>query len=83
MVDGRLFGGHTVVIAPLVKGLLAGLRNRGLDVTKATLFVIDGSKALPPAIKAVFDHPVIARCQEHKIRNVKGYLPEAARAVVE
>jgi transposase-like protein len=69
--------------ATLVKSLLAGLRDRGLDVTKPTLFVIDGSKALPPAIKAVFDHPVIARCQEHKIRNVKGYLPEAARTVVE
>jgi len=69
--------------ATLVVALLAGLRDRGLDVTKPTLFVIDGSKALPPAIKAVFDHPVIARCQEHKIRNVKGYLPEAARTVVE
>lgn len=69
--------------ATLVKGLLAGMRDRGLDVAKPTLFVIDGSKALPPAIKAVFDHPVIARCQEHKIRNVKGYLPEDMRTLVE
>ena len=51
--------------ATVVKRLLVGLRDRGLDVTKPTLFVIDGSKALPPAINAVFDHPVIARCQEH------------------
>jgi transposase-like protein len=27
--------------------------------------VIDGSKALAAAIKAVFDKPVIQRCQEH------------------
>ena len=53
--------------ATVVKRLLVGLRDRGLDVTKPTLFVIDGSKALPPAINAVFDHPVIARCQEHYV----------------
>jgi putative transposase len=52
--------------ATVVKRLLVDLRRRGLDVTKPTLFVIDGSTALPPAIKAVFDHPVIARCEEHK-----------------
>ena len=32
---------------------------------------------------AVFDHPVIARCQLHKIRNVKGYLPDTVARVVE
>jgi transposase-like protein len=69
--------------ATLVKGLLVGLRARGLDVTRPTLFVIDGSTALPPAIKAVFDHPVIGRCQEHKIRNVRGYLPEGMATIVE
>jgi hypothetical protein len=69
--------------ATLVKGLLVGLRDRGLDVTRPTLFVIDGSTALPPAIKAVFDHPVIGRCQEHKIRNVRGYLPDGMAKIVE
>jgi len=67
----------------LVKALLVDLRERGIDVTKPTLFVIDGSKALPPAIKAVFDHPVIARCQEHKVRNVRGHLGEESGRVVE
>ena len=43
-----------------------GLRHRGLDVTEPTLFVLDGSQALPSAINAVFDHPVIARCEGHK-----------------
>jgi putative transposase len=31
----------------------------------------------------VFDHPVIARCQLHKIRNVRDRLPEELRTVVE
>ena len=62
--------------ATVVKRLLVGLRERGLDVTKPTLFVLDGAKALPPAIRAVFDHPVIARCEEHKVRNVARHLPK-------
>jgi putative transposase len=69
--------------ATLVGELLVGLRERALDVTKPTLFVIDGSKALPPAIKAVFDHPVIARCQEHKVRNVRRHLADEVGRVVE
>jgi putative transposase len=47
------------------------------------LCVLDGSKALSSAVKAVFDHPVIARCQLHKIRNVKGYLPDNVAGIVE
>jgi putative transposase len=69
--------------ATVVKRLLVGLRDRGLDVTKPTLFVIDGSSALPPAIKAVFDHPVIGRCEEHKVRNVKRHLPKDVARIVE
>jgi putative transposase len=49
----------------LVTGLITDLRDRGLDVTRPVLAVIDGSKALAAAIKAVFDQPVIQRCQEH------------------
>jgi putative transposase len=69
--------------ATVVKRLLVGLRDRGLEVTKPTLFVIDGSTALPPAIKAVFDHPVIARCEEHKVRNVRRHLPKDVARIVE
>ena len=54
--------------ATLVTSLIVGLRERGLDVTKPVLAVLDGSKALSRAVKDVFDHPVIARCQLHKIR---------------
>jgi putative transposase len=69
--------------ATLVTSLIVGLRERGLDVTRPVLAVLDGSKALARAVKDVFDHPVIARCQLHKIRNVRDRLPEKLRAVVE
>jgi len=69
--------------ATVVKRLLVALRDRGLDVTRPTLFVIDGSKALPPAIRAVFDHPVVARCQEHKVRNVRRHLSDQVGSIVE
>ena len=67
----------------LVRGLLVGLRERGLDVTKPTLAVLDGAKALTAAVKEVFDHPVIGRCQIHKLRNVRDHLPEKMRAPVD
>ena len=54
--------------ATLVTSLIVGLRERGLDVTRPVLAVLDGSKALSRAVKDVFDHPMIARCQLHKIR---------------
>ncbi len=60
----------------LVGDLLVGLRDRGLDVTRPILAVIDGAKALAAAVRAVFDHPIIARCQLHKVRNVKAKLPK-------
>ena len=62
--------------ATLVSDLLVGLRDRGLDVGRPTLVVIDGAKALAAAARAVFDHPIIARCQLHKVRNVKAKLPK-------
>ncbi|WP_408609706.1 IS256 family transposase [Geodermatophilus chilensis] len=69
--------------ATLVTDLLVGLRDRGLDVTRPTLVVIDGSKALRRAVLDVFDSPVIGRCQLHKIRNVRDRLPERLRSTVE
>jgi len=69
--------------ATLVTDLLVGLRERGLDVTRPVLCVLDGAKALAAAVKAVFDHPVIARCQLHKIRNVRRHLPDKVAGVVE
>ena len=60
----------------VVKDLLVGLRERGLDASKPILVVLDGAKALEAAVTRVFDHPVIARCQLHKIRNVGDRLPD-------
>jgi putative transposase len=69
--------------ATLVTDLLVGLRERGLDVTRPILAVLDGSKALSRAVRDVFDKPVIQRCQQHKIRNVRDRLPDKLRALVE
>jgi transposase-like protein len=69
--------------ATLVTSLIVGLRERGLDVTKPILAVLDGARALARAVKDVFDHPVIARCQQHKIKNVRDRLPDKLRSVVE
>jgi len=63
--------------ATVVRDLLAGLRDRGLEVTRPILVVIDGAKALRRAVTEVFDHPVIQRCQLHKLRNVTDRLPAA------
>jgi putative transposase len=68
--------------ATLVTSLIVGLRERGLD-TRPILAVLDGSRALARAVKDVFDYPVIARCQQHKIRNVRDRLPDKLRPVVE
>ena len=68
--------------ATLVTELIVGLRERGLDVTRPVLAVLDGSKALRRAVLDVFDRPVIARCQLHKIRNVQDRLPDKLRSVV-
>src|SRR2546423_3568353 len=51
--------------ATLVTGLITGLRERGLDVTRPILAVLDGSKALSRAVRDVFDQPLIQRCQQH------------------
>jgi putative transposase len=68
--------------ATVVRDLLAGVRDRGLDTTRPLLVVIDGAKALRRAVTDVFDHPVIQRCQLHKLRNVTDRLPDALASVV-
>ncbi|BBX82226.1 IS256 family transposase [Mycolicibacterium aubagnense] len=68
--------------ATLVTELLVDLRERGLDVTRPMLVGLDGSKALRKAVVDVLDHPVIQRCQLHKVRNVKDHLPQRLRTIV-
>ena len=67
--------------ATLVTELLVGLRERGLDVTRPMLVGIDGSKALRKAVIDVLDHPVIQRCQLHKIRINRPSRPASRRQV--
>jgi putative transposase len=68
--------------ATVVTALLTDLRDRGLDVSRPVLVVIDGAKALATAVHAVFDRPVIQRCQLHKIRNVQRHLNHAMASTV-
>jgi putative transposase len=65
-----------------VTELLVGLRERGLDTSRPIFVGIDGAKALRAAVIRVFDHPLITRCQLHKIRNVGDKLPDHLAATV-
>jgi putative transposase len=68
--------------ASVVTDLLTGLRDRGLEVSRPILVVLDGAKALRRAVNDVFDHPVVQRCQLHKLRNVADRLPDAVASTV-
>jgi putative transposase len=68
--------------ATVTRDLLASLRDRGLEVTRPILVVLDGAKALRRAVDDVFDHPVVQRCQLHKLRNVTDRLPAALASTV-
>jgi putative transposase len=64
----------------VVKDLLEDLVARGLNPERRYLFVIDGAKALRAAIERVFGNRAeVQRCQLHKRRNVKEYLPKNAQ----
>jgi putative transposase len=66
--------------ASVVRGLIASLRDRGLDASEGILFVLDGGKALAKAVRDVFGElAVIARCRLHKERNILDHVPETER----
>jgi putative transposase len=57
--------------------LLNDLRRRGLSCDQPLIVVIDGSVALRSAVDEFFgDYAEVHRCQQHKIGNVKKYLPK-------
>lgn len=62
--------------ATVATALLSALVERGLDPEQGILFVVDGSKALRKAIRAVFGEAPVQRCVRHKERNVLDHLPE-------
>ncbi len=65
--------------ATVATALLSDLVERGLDPEQGMLFVIDGSKALRKAVRAVFGEVPVQRCLWHKERNVMAHLPERDR----
>jgi putative transposase len=63
--------------AAVCTALLEDLQERGLDTSRPTLLVLDGSKALRAAVKRVWGrNALIQRCQVHKKRNVREHLPQ-------
>ena len=63
--------------AAAVKGLLTGIRDRGLPTDRKYLFIIDGAKALRAAIDEVFGkEQAVQRCRNHKLENVMNELPK-------
>jgi transposase-like protein len=65
------------------QSLLANLQSRGLRTDRSLLAILDGSKALHKAVRAMFgEAALIQRCQIHKLRNVLDHLPDRQRAWV-
>jgi putative transposase len=63
--------------------LLSNLVERGLDVQRGVLVVIDGAKALRKAVRDVLGtHTPVQRCVRHKERGVLAHLPERDRPLV-
>jgi transposase-like protein len=66
--------------ATVCQGLLADLRQRGLDLDRPVLFIIDGGTGLRKAIRdSCGDGALVQRCHVHKRRNVLEHLPEHMR----
>lgn len=67
----------------VVSGLLSDLVGRGLDFSIPRLYILDGGKALPAAVRRhAGEAAFVQRCQVHKKRNVIGHLPEEHKADV-
>jgi len=64
--------------AVVVTSFLRGLKERGLDLSRGALGVIDGARGLRSGVLQVFQGQVlIQRCQWHKRENVVSHLPKA------
>jgi putative transposase len=69
--------------ATVIGELLADLMERGLDFTAPRLYILDGGKALPTAVKKYAGEAApIQRCQVHKRRNVMDHLTEEQKSGV-
>jgi transposase-like protein len=66
--------------AAVCKAMLTDLRERGLDLDRPVLFLVDGGTGLRKAIREHCGRAaLVQRCQIHKARNVLEHLPEAMR----
>jgi putative transposase len=66
--------------ARVCQDLLANLQSRGLRTDRSLVVILDGSKALRKAVRAIFgEAALVQRCQVHKTRNVLEYLSERDR----
>ena len=69
--------------ATVVGELLADLVDQGLDLSQPRLYILDGGKALRPAVKKhAGESAVIQRCQVHKRRNVLDHLTDEQKPAV-
>ena len=60
------------MLSPFLRSLL----ERGLDISRGVLVIMDGSKGLRAAVRKAFErYAVVQRCQWHKRENVVNYLP--------
>jgi len=68
----------------VAKALLNQIRDRGLDMSRPVLAVIDGGKGIRKALVDVMGESVaIQRCRIHKERNVMEHLPRELREWVQ
>ena len=68
---------NEAVLTPFLRSLL----ERGLDITKGLLVVIDGAKGLRAGVRKAFKSlALVQRCQWHKRENVVRYLPKREQA---
>jgi transposase-like protein len=65
------------VLTPFLRSLL----ERGLDVSRGVLVVLDGGKGLRAAVRKAFrERALVQRCQWHKRENVVSYLAKCEQA---
>jgi len=70
--------------ARVCQDLLANLQSRELCTDRSLLVILDGSKALRKAVRAIFgDAALVQRCQVHKMRNALEYLTDRDRPWVQ
>jgi transposase-like protein len=66
--------------AAVCESLLTNLVSRGLRTDRSLLVILDGSKALRKAVRAVWGEvALVQRGQVHKLRNIVDHLPERQR----